>query len=132
MVSSKLNLDFSLVEKARKNAEQIANEVQTYIEKHTTVSVERSVARLLGVDGIDENGVPLPNLLVDQLKQKKGLSMGVAFYLGNAMLILKKSPAEIALMISEEGLDISSLPLQNTAEISRVYQPTCHGKCGND
>lgn len=120
MVSSKLNLDFSLVEKARKNAADIANEVQIYIEKHTTVSVERSVARLLGVDGVNENGVPLPNLLVDQLKQRKGLSMGVAFYLGNAMLTLQKSPPEIAVMIAEEGLDISSLPLQDRGEINRV------------
>jgi beta-lysine 5,6-aminomutase alpha subunit len=122
MKSSKINLDFGLVEKARKNAAEIADEVQLYIEKHTTVAVERSVARLLGVDGVNEEGVPLPNLLVDQLKQHRALSMGAAFYLGNAILVYQKEPAEIVAMIAEQGLDITNLPLHDRAEINKVIR----------
>ena len=117
MLSSKLNLDFELVEQARSTARDIANDVQKYIDKHTTVSVERAVARLLGVDGVDESGVPLPNILINQLNEKKGLPMGAAFYMGNAMIELQKSPAEIAEMIAAGTLDITTLPLHDSQEI---------------
>lgn len=120
MIRSKLNLDFELVEKARQTAASIAGGVQTYIEKHTTVSVERAVARLLGVDGVDEDGIPLPNILVNQLKDRNALPMGAASYLGNAMLTLKKSPLEIAKAISEDHLDITTLPMHTDWEIKRV------------
>ena len=52
----------------------------------TTVSVERSVTRLLGVDGADELEVPLPNVLVDHVHERGGLGRGIAYWLGNAML----------------------------------------------
>ena len=48
-------------------AAQIADEVAEQIAGSTTVSVERSVTRLLGVDGADELEVPLPNVLVDHV-----------------------------------------------------------------
>ncbi|MBI9046073.1 MAG: lysine 5,6-aminomutase subunit alpha [Anaerolineaceae bacterium] len=120
MIKSKLNLDFTLVEQARKTAFQIADDVQTYIIQNTTVSVERTIARLLGVDGVDESGVPLPNILVNQLSEKNGLSMGAAFYIGNAMLALQKSPMEIAALISKGDLDITALPLHKLNEIKKT------------
>ena len=39
---------------------------------HTTVAIERTVARLFGVDGVDDLGVPLPNVLVDALGPRLG------------------------------------------------------------
>ena len=53
-MASKLNLDFNVVERARSSARIIAEDTQTFIERHTTVAVERTVVRLLDVDGIDE------------------------------------------------------------------------------
>ncbi len=50
------------------------------------MSVERSVTRLLGVDGADDLEVPLPNVLVDHVHDRGGLGRGVAYWLGNAML----------------------------------------------
>ncbi|MFP4459556.1 MAG: lysine 5,6-aminomutase subunit alpha [Candidatus Zixiibacteriota bacterium] len=118
-MESKLNLDQNLVEKARKAALKIAEDVQKYIDKHTTVSVERTVLRLMGIDGVDDNDIPLPNVVVSKINEKNGLAMGVAFYIGNAMVHLDKSPQEIAEAIANEGLDIMSLPIGDIEKIKR-------------
>src|SRR5437660_4274905 len=60
-----LNLDQSLVNEARALARLIVEPVIDYISKHTTVAIERTTLRLIGVDGVDEEGVPLPNRVVD-------------------------------------------------------------------
>lgn len=60
-----LNLDPALVDEARALARHIVAPVIDYINAHTTVTIERTTLRLIGVDGIDETGVPLPNCIVD-------------------------------------------------------------------
>ncbi len=60
-----LKLDQSLVDEARASARHIVAPVIDYIGKHTTVAIERAALRLIGVDGVDENEVPLPNRVVD-------------------------------------------------------------------
>ena len=47
---SKLNLDQSIINKARQSASHIAKEIQSFIDVHTTVAVERTIARLMGID----------------------------------------------------------------------------------
>ncbi|MDR2088297.1 MAG: D-lysine 5,6-aminomutase subunit alpha, partial [Clostridiales Family XIII bacterium] len=59
---SKLNLDPRVVDGARSRAARIAGKVQEFIDRHTTVSTERTVARLLGIDGVDALESPLPNV----------------------------------------------------------------------
>ncbi len=63
-----LKLDQSLVDEARALAHHIVAPVIDYIEAHTTVAIERATLRLLGVDGVDEAGVPLPNRVVDNAR----------------------------------------------------------------
>ena len=60
-----LKLDQSLVNEARALARLIVEPVIDYISKHTTVAIERTTLRLIGVDGVDEEGVPLPNRVVE-------------------------------------------------------------------
>lgn len=60
-----LKLDQSLVDEARVLAQRIVEPIIGYIGSHTTVAVERTTLRLIGVDGVDEEGVPLPNRVVD-------------------------------------------------------------------
>jgi beta-lysine 5,6-aminomutase alpha subunit len=60
-----LKLDQSLVNEARTLAQHIVEPVIDYISAHTTVAIERTTLRLIGVDGIDEEDVPLPNRVVD-------------------------------------------------------------------
>ncbi len=63
-----LKLDQSLVDEARSLAHHIVAPVIEYIGAHTTVAIERATLRLLGVDGVDEADVPLPNRVVDSAK----------------------------------------------------------------
>lgn len=114
---SKLNLDQSLIDKARSSARNIAKEVQKFIDGHTTVTVERTILRLYGVDGTDEIGTPLPNIVIDNLKKAGGLSTGVAYFMANAVLNTGLTPQEIAEKIAAEELDITKLPLKPEAEI---------------
>src|SRR6266480_6445030 len=60
-----LKLDQSLVDEARALALHIGEPVIDYIQEHTTVAIERSTLRLIGIDGINEEEVPLPNCIVD-------------------------------------------------------------------
>lgn len=91
-MKSKLNLDPKVIESARSCAGRIAKDMQSFIERHTTVSTERTVLRLLGVDGIDDVETPLPNVVVDQIKDAGGLPRGAAFWMGNAMVQTGLSP----------------------------------------
>ena len=84
-MESKLHLNQALIDQARASAAHAADDVQKFIDVHTTTSVERTICRLLGIDGVNEVDVPLPNVVVDHMKDKEILAGGAAFYLGNAM-----------------------------------------------
>jgi beta-lysine 5,6-aminomutase alpha subunit len=114
---SKLNLDQNRIHKAREAASYIAKDIQSFIDVHTTVAVERTIARLMGIDGVDEFGTPLPNILVDSIKQKGGLNTGVSFFLGNAMCNTGLNPQEIAEKIASGELDITKLPVKSPQEV---------------
>ena len=68
-MKSKLNLDAKVVDSARQHAANIAHSMQDFIDRHTTVSTERTIVRLLGIDGVDEVDNPLPNVVVDHIKE---------------------------------------------------------------
>lgn len=117
---SKLNLDFSIIEKARKAAKDIALETQKYIDQHTTTTIERTICRLFGIDGVDEFDVPLSNILIDKLEKEKCLETGAATYIGNAVIHTKISPQEIAEKVAKDELDIINLPLKDISEIKAI------------
>ena len=123
MQRSKIGLDFEKVEHARSVARRIADQVQDFVGNYTTVAVERTVCRLLGIDGIDENEVPLPNVVVDELKSKGLLGQGVAYFMGNAILETGMSPQQVADAIVAGKLDITQLPMHGVAEAARAIQP---------
>lgn len=110
-MKSKLNLDAAVIGSARSCAGRIAHSMQEFIDRHTTVSTERTILRLLGIDGVDEVETPLPNVVVDQIKEAGGLSRGVAFWIGNAMIQTGLSPQEIAEKIAAGQLEITKLEL---------------------
>lgn len=115
---SKLNLDQNLIEKARNAAFHITNDVQDFIESHTTVAVERTICRLLGIDGVDETETPLPNAVVDHIVQGGGLSQGVAYWIGNAMIQTGKTPQEIAEAVGKGELDLIKLSAGDSSAIA--------------
>ncbi len=116
-VTSKLNLNETLVVESRKAAERIAHGTQEFIEKHTTVSVERTICRLLGIDGVNEAMVPLPNIVVDHIMEGGSLELGASMYIGNAMVTYDLSPQEIAKKVSSGELDLVHLPMRDAFDI---------------
>ena len=117
-MESKLNLDFEMVKTARGYAKKIALDMQKFIEKHSTVSVERTIARLLGVDGVDSIDRPLPNVLIDHIKKNNGLNSGIAFWLGNALCEFpQKNVQDIAEMVSNDEINLLELNLHPNEKI---------------
>ena len=122
-MESKLNLDFKLVEQARAHASRVADDTQRFIDERTTSTVERTICRLLGIDGVDAQDVPLPNVVVDHLMDKNALSQGAAFWIGNAMVETGKGPQAIAEDIAADKLDVTALPAHGEAEIHAALAP---------
>ncbi len=108
-MASKLNLDTALVDSCREAAEEAAQGVAERIAGATTVSVERMVVRLLGVDGIDRFEVPLANVVVDQVHHQGKLDRGIAFWLGNAMARTGRSAQSLAESVAAGELDLCDL-----------------------
>ena len=98
--------------------------MQEFIERHTTVSTERTIVRLLGVDGVDDVDTPLPNVVVDQLKEAGALPTGAAYWIGNAIVQTGKTPQEIAEEMAEGKLDITKLPTCSQEEASEALKPS--------
>ena len=122
-MTSKLNLDQNVIASARNHAKNIAESMQEFINAHTTVSTERTVLRLLGVDGVDDVERPLPNVLVDAIKDGGGLPKGIAYWIGNAIIKTGKTPQEIADAVSLGELDIMKLEPVSMEEARKAIEP---------
>ena len=116
MNRSKLDLDPEKIDYAREISKKITQPVQDYISGHTTVSVERTTLRMLGADGIDANEVPVPNLIIQQLKERVG--EGAAKFYINALLKKGLTPGALNKEIAN-GLDISTLEWTESAQIEK-------------
>jgi beta-lysine 5,6-aminomutase alpha subunit len=81
----KVPVDQRVVDSCRAMAFNIADDVQRFIDAHTTVGVERTTARAYGVDGLDDQGAPLVNVLVDRCQAQGLVAHGIALFLGHAL-----------------------------------------------
>lgn len=117
---SKLNLDQGLIESSRNAAKNIADDVQIFIDEHTTAATERTIVRLLGIDGVDEIEKPLPNVVVDNIKDGGGLPRGAAYWIGNAMINTGLTPQEIAEKVAIGEIDLTKLPISDEEEIKET------------
>jgi beta-lysine 5,6-aminomutase alpha subunit len=90
-----LAIDPGLVAGARRLASAIVEPVEGFIRAHSTVAVERAVLRLLGVDGIGAEDVPLPNLVLEALGPERR-SSGSARWLGALVAETGRPPDAVA------------------------------------
>ena len=125
---SKLNLDPGVIAACRQAAAKISEQVSEQIAGRTTVSVERSVTRLLGVDGADQLEAPLPNVLVDHVHDRGRLGLGIAHWLGNAMIQTERSPQQIAEAVSAGELDLLELDMAEDAAIHARVIDECQAR----
>lgn len=114
---SKLYLDQEMVGRARGAAAEIADSLQAFILERTTVAVERTVLRLYGMDGVDAEYVPLPNVVVDHVKEAGQLAHGAARFVINAVLQKGISVQEVGEQVAEGTLDLFELPLADHGQI---------------
>lgn len=120
-MEGKLNLDQSLIKRGREAAKRIAAQIQAeIILPNTTVTVERTVLRLLGVDGVDSQDVPLPNVVVEQVHQGGELDKGIAYWLGNAMVAKDLSAQEVAEAVAQRDFHLLEVPTVSDLEIKGV------------
>src|SRR6195952_870879 len=116
---STLDLDPTLVARARELAALAAQPVVDLARRHTTVSVERAVLRLAGLTGTDpvtgegktEDRVPWVNRVVDAVRDQVGLGSGVALPVWHAVA-------------SGGAPDLHALAEQVGAGTARFSQPT--------
>lgn len=104
---AKVPIDHAAVDACRAAAAEIADDVQRFIDRHTTVGVERTVARAYGVAGADPEGTPLANALVDRVHKAGFTGRGVSYFLGRAMVEGASSPNEAAEQIAYGGAPLS-------------------------
>jgi len=100
-MSGKLDLPAAEIERCRALARTVAEGVRAETERYTTVSTERTVVRLLGVDGVDADEVPIPNRVVDTLQKAGRLSRGTAVWMGSAMAAGANDPADAAQRLTD-------------------------------
>ena len=122
MVEKKLKIDHKQVERCREAAGIIAEGLEEPIKRNTTTAVERTVARLLGIDGVDDEGIPLPNVVVDEVQRAGKLNRGIAYWLGNARIQLDKSFQNIAELVGKGGISLPELPEHEFSRIKNLLE----------
>ena len=93
---TQLHLDQAQIERARGAAQRIARQVHDEMSPFTTTTVERATLRLLGIDDVDENGVPLPNRVVTHLQDQNLLQHGATAAVVAAMREQNWSAQQVA------------------------------------
>lgn len=101
-----LEIDRDAVTRCRESAARIVAPVEAFIGRHSTVSVERTVLRLLGVDGV-EDGVPIPNVVLETVDRGQ-LSHGIAIAFGRALVKTGFEPQQLAEAIAGGALRLAS------------------------
>ncbi|QDZ27216.1 lysine 5,6-aminomutase subunit alpha [Noviherbaspirillum sp. UKPF54] len=101
---TQLTLDQAQIDAARRSAGKIARDVFEDMNRFTTTTVERATLRLMGVDGVDENQVPLPNRLVSHLQERGLLPHGAAAVVAGAMAEHGLSAQQVAQEVADGKL----------------------------
>lgn len=127
-MQNKLNLNQESISTCRVYAKEVANQMQHFIDKHSTVAVERTILRLLGVDGVDDFDRPLVNAVIDHITDQADMTKGVSHYMAYAMTDHDETPQEIARRVASGSVDLSiyqNLPVKtDMTELMPFFEKT--------
>ena len=120
----KLALDRKKITECRKIAARISASVKSMIDTHSTVATERSVLRLMGIDGAKHmpkvnQHYPLVNILVDQLQEDGVIGRGASYWMANACLHYGEEPAQIAERVAAGEFRLALVPQGKEAAIKK-------------
>ncbi|MBF0313999.1 MAG: D-lysine 5,6-aminomutase subunit alpha [Oligoflexia bacterium] len=116
----KIHLDQEQITRTKVLAHEVSEGIYKFVQKHSSVSVERAVLRLYGVDGVDKESTPYPNILVEKLLKQGMLSRGVSPYIAAAMLKSGRDIKTTAELVCSQKLDwIKALAELPPAEVKR-------------
>lgn len=118
----RLTVDSQKIDKARQFASETVKKIIPLLQDYSSISIERTVLRLFGIDGCTRSEEPYPNIVVDHLLHKGVLERGAAFWLGNAIAVLKQEPQEIAELIEEGDLDLTNIDFAPSESIFKVLE----------
>ena len=123
-----LELNQQTLIECRRLAAQIVAKVKPVIDSNTSVSIERSVLRLIGVDGsVKQMGMdyPVSNFIVDQLREDRVLSRGALFWFANAMIKTGSSVDELTEKLANGDIRLSQIEKAGLPEIKKTAGELC-------
>lgn len=126
---ARLSLDQAKIERCRGLAVEISRPVEEMIHAHTTVAIERTVLRLLGVDGaVKEAGgqwFPEVNVIVEDLRREGALDRGVLHWFVNGMIQNKMTARELAAGVAARKISLTKLSRASDAEVVEKSRALC-------
>ena len=122
-IRNKLNLDPNQIAACRAYAQTIGDQIQAFIDRHSTVTVERTVCRLAGVDGVDAFEVPIPNRFVDEVQKTGDLSRGVSVYLAAALQATGLDLAAFTAAYLQDEVRLCGHPAVSPEAAVRILKP---------
>lgn len=114
----KLDLDLDVIARCRDAAGAIADEVRRFAEGRTTVSIERSVLRWMGVEGGDIDCIPLVNRVVESAAAGGLLTRGVALPFAETVRASGLGPTDAARAVVE-GRQVLQAPSPDNEPAAR-------------
>ena len=117
---AQLSLDARKIDHCRKLAREISAPIETLINTHTTIAIERATLRLLDVNGAIKRGgqwYPQANAIIDRLHEAKVLDRGALFWFVNGMIQTKMTPFELGSAAATGEVDLVKLPVADEKEI---------------
>ncbi len=115
-----LNIAPEKISVARDYAKSITHSMSWLLDGYSSVTIERTVLRFLGIDGATEDGTPLPNLIVDLLKEKNVLDRGAAYWICNAMVQSGLTAQAVAEQVMQGKLSLIEIPPQTPEKVIAV------------
>lgn len=119
----KLELNSKKIAACRAIANGVSKDVRRMIDANSTVALERSVLRLLGIDGAMQNkkigAYPWANMIVDRLREEEILDRGAMYWITNACIQLKCEPQALPKKISEKGFRFAKLKQVKASELEK-------------
>ncbi len=113
----KLPIEQSKIDEARDIARQIVNDMLWLFKDYSSSTIERTVARFFGIDGVNSLDVPLPNVVIDKIKEQNLLEDGFVFHFCNAAIHFELGAQELAEKIANEDIDFKHIPIADKEQI---------------